>query len=59
MWKPGKRKSPLETAMRRREDNIRMYLQGIGCDGMDWIDVCQDRYKWRALVNKVMNFRGP
>jgi hypothetical protein len=32
-----------------------MYLREIGCDGMDWIDLAQDRNPWRALVNTVMN----
>ena len=33
-----------------------MDLQAVGCEGMDWIDVAQDRDGWRALVNVVMNF---
>jgi hypothetical protein len=35
--------------------NIKMDLRGIGWDGMDWIDLAQDRDQWRALVNTVMN----
>jgi hypothetical protein len=38
-------------------DNIKMDLREIGWDGMDWIDLAQDRDKWRALVNTVMNLR--
>jgi hypothetical protein len=34
-------------------------LREMGWDGMDWIDLAQDRDQWRALVNKVMNFRIP
>jgi hypothetical protein len=40
-------------------DNIKMDLREIGWDGMDWIDVAQDRVEWRALVNTVMNLRVP
>jgi hypothetical protein len=40
-------------------DNIKVNLREIGCDGMDWIDLAQDREQWRALVNMVMNLRVP
>jgi hypothetical protein len=40
-------------------DNIKMDLRDIGWDGMDWFDLAQDRDQWRALVNAVMNLRGP
>jgi hypothetical protein len=43
----------------RWEDNINMDLQEIGCGGMDWIDLAQDRDKWRAFVNEGINFRVP
>jgi hypothetical protein len=36
-----------------------MYIQEVGCEDMDWIDVAQDRDRWRALVNAVMNLRVP
>jgi hypothetical protein len=50
---------PLERPRRRWEDNIKMDLREVGWRGMDWINVAQDRDRWRALVNAVMNFRVP
>ena len=43
----------------RWEDNIKIDLQEVGCGGTDWIELAQDRKRWRALVNAVMNFRIP
>jgi hypothetical protein len=40
-------------------DNIKMDLREIGWDGLDWIDLAQNREQWRALVNTVMNLRVP
>jgi hypothetical protein len=40
-------------------DNIKMGLRDIGMDGMDWIDLAQDRDQWRALMNTVINLRVP
>ena len=51
-------KMPLGRTRRRWEDNIMMDLQEVGGGG-DWIDLAQDRDRWRALVNTVMNFRVP
>jgi hypothetical protein len=50
-------KRPLGRPRRRWEDNIRMDLQEVGCGGMDWIGLAQDRDRWRALVNVIMNLR--
>ena len=43
----------------RWEDNIKMDLQEVGCGCMDWIELAQDRDRWRALVSVVMNLRVP
>jgi hypothetical protein len=44
---------------RRWEDNIKLYLQEVGFGGMEWIELAQDRDRWWALVNTVMNLRVP
>jgi hypothetical protein len=50
-------KRPLGRPRRRWVDNIRMDLREIGWNGGDWIDLAQNRYQWRALMNAVMNLR--
>jgi len=58
VWKPeGKRQ--LWRPMCRWEDNIKMYLQKVGCGGMYWFEMAQDRDRWQALVNEVMNLWVP
>ena len=52
-------KRPLGRPRYRWEDNIKMYLQGVGRDCGDWMVLAQDRDRWRALVSTVMNFRVP
>jgi hypothetical protein len=52
-------KRPLGRPRRRWVNNIKIHLREIGWDGMDWIDLAQDRDQWRALVNAVMNFLVP
>jgi hypothetical protein len=49
---------PLGRPRRRWEENIKMDFQEAGW-GMDWIELAQDRDRWRALVNVVMNLRVP
>ena len=53
------RKSPLRRLRRRWKDNIKIDLQEVGCGGMDWIELAQDRDRCWALVNAVMNLLVP
>ena len=58
MGKPeGKR--PLGRPRHRWEDNIKMDLQEVGCGGVDWIELAEDRDRWWALVNVILNLRVP
>jgi hypothetical protein len=52
-------KSPLGRLRRSWEDNIKMDIQELGCGGMDWIELAQDRNRWKVLVTAVMNLRVP
>jgi hypothetical protein len=52
-------KRPLGRPRCRWGDNIKIYLQEVGCGGMDWIELAPDRDRWRALVNAVTNLRVP
>jgi hypothetical protein len=52
-------KRPLGRQRCRWIDNIKMYLLEKGLNVVDWIGLAQDRYRWRALVNSVMNLRVP
>ena len=58
MGKPEGRR-PLGRPRRRWEDNIKMNLEEVGCLGMEWIELAQDRHRWRALMNTAMNLRVP
>jgi hypothetical protein len=53
------RKRPPARPRFRWIDNINIALLQIGLGGVDWIGLVQDRYRWIALVNAVMNFRVP
>jgi hypothetical protein len=50
---------PLGRPRRRWEDNIKMDLQEVSGEGMDWIDLAQDRDMWGEFVNAVLNLRVP
>jgi hypothetical protein len=56
--KPEERR-PLGRPRHRWEDNIKMNLREVGFGGTDWVDLAQDRDRWRALVYTVMNLRVP
>jgi hypothetical protein len=52
-------KRTLGRPTRRWEDNMKMDFQEVGCGGVHWIEMAQDRDRWRALVTAVMNLREP
>ena len=52
-------KRPLERPRRRLKDNIKMDLQEVGGGRGDWMELAQDRDRWRALVGTVWDFRVP
>ena len=54
-----KGKRPLGRPRHRWKDNIKMDLQEVGCGGMDWIELAQDRDRWWAVMNAVMNLWVP
>ena len=58
MRKPEGRR-PLGRPRFRREDNTKMDIRKVGCGGVDWIDLAQDRNRWQALVNAVINLQVP
>ena len=52
-------KRPLGRSGHRWQDNIKMYLQELGCGDKDWIELARDRDRWWTLVNAVMNLQVP
>jgi len=52
-------KIPLVRPRRRLEDNIKVHLQEVGGEGLDWIELAQDGDSWRVIVDAVMNLRVP
>ena len=58
-WWGYLRETTLGRPRRGWEDNIKMDLQEVGSGGMDWMELAQDRDRWRAFVNLVMNLRVP
>jgi len=52
-------KRPLGRPRRRWKDNIKMDIQEVGCGVMDWVELAQDKDRWRAIVIAVMNLRVP
>jgi hypothetical protein len=52
-------KRPLGRPWRRWEDDIKMGVQYVGIGGMDWIELAQDRDRWREIENAVMNLQVP
>jgi len=58
VWKPEE-KRPLGRHKLRWGNNIKMDPQEVGCGDMDWIELAQNRDRWRTLVNAVINLRFP
>jgi hypothetical protein len=54
-----KGRRPLGRPKRRWKDNIKMDIHEVGCGGVDWIELAQDRNRWRALVTAVMKLQFP
>jgi hypothetical protein len=55
-WEKPEGKRPMGRTKHRWEDNIKVDLQEVGCGGMDWIELAQDRDRWWALMNYAENF---
>jgi hypothetical protein len=58
-WENPRERDHLKDPGVRQEDNIKMDIQEVGWDGMEWTDLARDVDRWRALVNRVMKLRVP
>ena len=58
-WGKPEGKRPLRRPRTRWDDNIKLDLQEVGCRGLDWNELAQDRDRWRAVVNAVINLGVP
>jgi hypothetical protein len=58
-WWGNLGEEPLGKPKRRWKDNLKMDLQEMGCGSTDWIELAQERDRWRGLVNAVMYLRVP
>jgi ribosome biogenesis protein Nip4 len=58
-WGNLKERYPIRRPRRRWEDNIKMDIREEGCGSRDWIELAQDRDRWRALVKEVIKLRVP
>jgi len=59
IWWRNLKESDLGRPRRKWEDTIKMDLQEVGCGDKDWFELAQDRDRWRAFVNVIMNFWVP
>ena len=57
LWWGNEIKRPFERPRRSWEDNIKMDIQEVGCEGVNWIEMAQDRGRWQALMNAIMILR--
>jgi hypothetical protein len=59
VWRPHDKRPLLDNLGEDIENNIKTHIQEVGWEGMNWTDLIQERFSWRATVNAVMNHRVP